>query len=69
MPPLHHIGRTFTLVGEIMIAFMVLWVHHKLETDKRVDKYVLRSLKQEWALALVGIILLIVGYILEIIAS
>lgn len=66
--PLHHIGRTLTLVGDLLIIVMVLWVHHKLETDKRVDQRVLRSLRQEWLLALVGIVLLVVGYALELLS-
>ncbi len=62
------IGRTVTFLGELLIAVMVLWVHHKVEHDKKIDKSVIRSLKQEWVLASLGVVLLILGYAIEIIA-
>lgn len=61
-------GRTLTLIGEILIAVMVLWVHHKVEKDKKIDRAVIRTLHQEWFIALLGVLFLVAGYILEIIS-
>ena len=62
------LGRTCTLIGEVLIAVMVLWVHHKVEKDKKIDKGVIRTLRQEWFIALLGVMFLFIGYILEIIS-
>ena len=62
------LGRTCTLIGEVLIAVMVLWVHHKVEKDKKIDKGVIRTLRQEWFIALLGVMFLSIGYILEIIS-
>ena len=62
------LGRTCTLIGEVLIAVMVLWVHHKVEKDKKIAKGVIRTLRQEWFIALLGVMFLFIGYILEIIS-
>lgn len=59
-------GLTVSLIGKIFLASGVLIAHSELAHEKRVDKLVLKSFKLERALTLVGIILIIIGYFMEI---
>lgn len=59
-------GITLGMFGKVLVVLAVLHMHHSLIKEHRVDKVVLLSYKQERVLTFIGLILIAVGYIMEI---
>jgi hypothetical protein len=59
-------GITIGVIGKILIAIGILRVHFVMALEQRIDKKVIQSFRFEKILTLVGIALIIVGYILEL---
>lgn len=60
------LGITLDVIGTILIAIMALKVHHNVIKERRIDSEVFEEMKLEQFLGIAGIVLLIVGYILQI---
>lgn len=59
-------GLTLGVAGKIMLGLAVVLVHGKIVHEHRIDKVVLHEMKRERNIAVVGILLMIIGYLLEI---
>lgn len=59
----------FDYSGKLLIAITVLLVHKRVRTEKRIDKRVLKEMKAEQAMGIVGIVLLTGGFILNLIVN
>jgi type III secretory pathway component EscU len=57
---------TIGVIGKVMLAVGVLIAHSELAHEKRVDAKVLASFRLEHTLTVVGIILIIAGYFMEV---
>ena len=62
------LSATSEALGSILIAFTALSVHHKFLTERRVDDKVLKTMQFEQSLGVLGVILIVVGYLVEILA-
>lgn len=60
------IALTFDFIGKILIGFAVLLVHFRVTKEKKIDITVLKAMRTEKVLALIGIVLLTAGYILHL---
>lgn len=60
------LGFTLDVIGKIMIAYTAMAVHRRVWKEHKIDKAVFTTMKRERAVAIVGIILIIVGYFLQI---
>lgn len=63
------LGMICETIGGIAIAYTVFRVHEKLLEEKKVDQYVFQAIKIEQVIVIVGIIFMIVGFILQIVAQ
>lgn len=59
------LGITLKTIGEVLLGLTVILVHHQIVTDHTIDKKVLNIMHREQFLASLGILLIIVGFILE----
>jgi hypothetical protein len=59
-------GLTISMIGKVMVAAGVLIAHSELAHEKRIDSQVLRSFRTELILTIVGLLLIIGGYFMEI---
>jgi hypothetical protein len=59
-------GLTLGVVGKVLVVLAVLHMHHSLVREHRIDRSVILTYKQERFLTFIGLILITVGYILEI---
>lgn len=59
-------GLTISVIGKVLVVAGVLIAHSELAHEKRVDNLVLRSFRLERALTIAGILLIIMGYFMEI---
>ncbi|HCC23025.1 TPA: hypothetical protein DF272_02490 [Candidatus Falkowbacteria bacterium] len=62
------IGFTLQTLGEVIIALTVLSVHRRLRHERKIDKKVSESVETEQIFGVMSIILIIVGFILQVYA-
>ena len=63
---LHQIGLTLTTFGEVLIAYIVITVHHHIARERRIDEDVINQMKKERVLGIMGIGCIIVGYVIQL---
>lgn len=59
-------GFILSTVGELCIGYSVLRVHNQVSKDHRIGSNVLSEMKREKRLVISGIILILVGFVLQI---
>lgn len=59
-------GLTIGVAGKIIIGAAVLLVHLKIFEEQKIDGAVLRSIRTEHILTILGILLIVVGYVMEV---
>jgi hypothetical protein len=59
-------GLTIGMIGKVMLAIGVLIAHSELAHERRIDSRVLRSFRLEHTLTVTGLVLIVVGYLMEI---
>lgn len=59
-------GMTLGVVGKVLVVLAVLHMHHSLVKEHRIDKKVILTYRQERVLTFIGLILIVLGYALEI---
>ena len=60
------VGLTFEFIGTILIAISVFKVHTNVMRERKIDKNIIEEIRKERYLTLVGIILIILGYLLQL---
>jgi len=63
---LSFIGYTLDVIGKIMVAFTAVMVHHRFLMEHKVDKKVLKEMRREQLIGIFGIVLMVVGYFLQL---
>jgi hypothetical protein len=59
-------GLTVSLIGKVLVVCGVLFAHAKIKHEHRIDKMVLASFRTEFVITVIGLLLIIFGYFLEI---
>ncbi len=59
-------GLTLSFLGKVLLGVSVILVHGKITHEKRIDGIVLMEMRREQVLAIFGVIMMIVGYLLEV---
>lgn len=60
------IGLTIQTVGTLLIAYAVLEVHAKVGHEHKIDKRVLGQMQKEKGIVLVGMSLIIIGFLIQV---
>ncbi|NQV93383.1 hypothetical protein HQ403_02690 [Candidatus Kaiserbacteria bacterium] len=58
-------GMTISVVGKVLLGVTVIRVHSKIVHEHKVDGAVLKEMRKEKILAILGVFFMVVGYILE----
>lgn len=66
---LNIISSTLTALGEITVAYTVISVHHRVMKEHKIDKKVFQTMHKEQRFALIGILFIVAGYVVEIITE
>jgi len=61
------IGFALHTLGEILIGFTAVAVHHRVLNQHRIDSKVFKTMKREQVVGVFGIFLIVIGYLLEVI--
>jgi len=59
-------GLTIGIIGKVLLGLSVVLVHTKITKEKHIDGLVLLEMRKERKMAILGIILMVVGYVLEL---
>ena len=60
------IGFTLDIIGKILVAYTAIAVHTRFWREHKVDEAVFKAMKNERWLAVIGIVLMIIGYVLQV---
>lgn len=60
------LGHTLDLVGKILISYTAIAVHHRFRKEHKIDEEVFKIMQREQLVGIAGIVLMIVGYVLQI---
>lgn len=63
---LEFFGFTFDVIGKIMVAYTAIAVHHRVWKEHKIDKKVFATMKNEQVIGIIGIILIVIGYLLQL---
>jgi len=58
-------AATFEVIGSVLIGWAALRVHHRVLNEHKIDKKVVMTMRIEQKLGVLGILLVILGYILK----
>jgi len=61
------IGFTLHTVGEVMVGFTAIMVHHRVWKEHKIDNRVFEEMKIERKAGIIGLIFIIIGFVLQII--
>lgn len=59
-------GLTLAVIGKMMLAYGVILVHVKMAKERRIDAAVIHSFHTEMIISIIGILLIVAGYFLEV---
>lgn len=57
---------TIGVIGKVLLAFGVLLAHSKLAHEHKIDMKVLKAFRLEHTITIIGIILIVLGYFMEL---
>ena len=58
--------KLLSTVGTLLIAYAALRVHHRVLSDQKVDRSVLKEMRREQVAGIFGTILIIVSFFLDV---
>jgi hypothetical protein len=61
------LALTLEAVGSVLIGWAALSVHHRVLNEHRIDKRVIHTMQVEQKLGALGIVLVILGYLFNIV--
>jgi len=61
------VAVTLEAMGSVFIAFTALSVHHRFLKEKQVDDKVLKTMKFEQGIGILGVLMIITGYLIQVI--
>ena len=59
-------GLTIGLIGKILLVVGVLLAHNQIAHEHSIDDAVLKSFRKERVLTILGLMLIILGYLMEV---
>lgn len=60
------IGFVLDVIGKVMVAYAAIKVHRRFWKEHKVDGLVFRAMKREQIIGILGIALIIIGFVLQI---
>ncbi|PIP62201.1 hypothetical protein COW99_00015 [Candidatus Roizmanbacteria bacterium CG22_combo_CG10-13_8_21_14_all_38_20] len=63
------ISETLQVAGEIIIGITAIMVHRRVWKEHKINNRVYNEMKREQFIGIVGIVLLIIGYLIKILGK
>lgn len=64
---LNLVASTLDIIGKVMVAYTALSVHRRVWQEHQIDRAVFAAMKREQVIGVIGIVLMITAYLLDII--
>ncbi|MDP2631408.1 MAG: hypothetical protein Q8P30_01415 [Candidatus Uhrbacteria bacterium] len=65
---LETIGLFTHVVGELLVAYTVLMVHHRVLNQHKIDRKVFATMRSEQRIGILGVLLILTGFIIQIVS-
>lgn len=63
------IGRTLDVFGKVLVAYTAIMVHIRFRKERKIDNSVFGEMRKEQRLGIIGIVLIVAGYLFEVVPS
>jgi hypothetical protein len=60
------VGFIIHVLGELMVGFTAVMVHHRFWKEHKIDENVFREMKREQYIGLAGLLLVLIGFFLQL---
>jgi hypothetical protein len=60
------IGFTLDVIGKIMIAYTAVQVHYRFWKEHQIDENVFAEMGRERRIGIIGIVLIVLGFLLQL---
>jgi len=60
------LGMTMSVIGKGMLGLAIIWVHVTMATERSIDEQVIKAFRRETYLTVAALMLIAVGYVLEV---
>jgi hypothetical protein len=60
------LGMTLSVIGKGMLGLAIIWVHVTMATERSIDEQVIKAFRRETILTVIALILIAIGYLLEV---
>ena len=60
-------GLILDTIGKVFIGVAVLMVHHSMFKEHKIEIHVLKAMRKEWSFTLIGILLIIIGALMQLV--
>lgn len=60
------LAKLFHTVGTIFIAYAALRVHHRMLTEQKVDRTVLKEMRREQIAGILGVLLIVISFAIDV---
>lgn len=60
------LGFILDVIGKVMVAYTAITVHHRVWKEHKIDEAVFGAMKREQIIGITGIVLIIIGFFLQI---
>ncbi len=59
-------GFTLHTMGEILVGFTAIMVHHRVWKEHKIDEVVFEEMRRERFMGIIGLLLIVIGFSLQI---
>ena len=60
------LGFTIHTMGEMLVGFTAIMVHHRVWKEHKIDEVVFEEMRRERFMGIVGLVLILIGYIMQV---
>ncbi|QQS44460.1 hypothetical protein IPM65_02590 [Candidatus Roizmanbacteria bacterium] len=61
-------GFIIQTLGEMMVGFTAIMVHHRVWKEHKIDEKVFLEMKRERQIGIIGLALIVIGFTIELLA-
>ena len=60
------IGFTLDVIGKVLVSYTVIMVHYRFWREHKINERVFATMQRERKMAILGVALIVIGYLLQI---
>ena len=59
-------GFILDVMGKLLVAYTAIAVHHRFLKEHKIDAAVFKTMRREQIIGIIGVVLIIVGFLLQL---